>query len=206
MIMVISMVVFFVSFASLARSLFVPSYRCYSRNTIALAASTVSSSDKDEWFHKGLQFSCHMCGHCCSGSTGSVRFTEDEAVKMASHVKVSKEQFYSDYTRRRGNKKNKYYELKELRTSSGDYDCIFLDRVTMPGKSICSLYDARPVQCRTWPFWEENLVSENVWKAVSKGVEGCAGIGIGPVIPYTDIIKQRDDTIALESEWNGGVK
>ena len=176
-----------------------PSYRSYSRNTIVAASN---NNDKEEWFQKGLQFSCQMCGHCCSGSTGSVRFTEEEAVKMASHVKVSKEQFYKEYTRRRGNKKSKYYELKEQRRN-GDYDCIFLDRETMPGKSICSLYDARPAQCRTWPFWQENLESENAWKAVSKGVEGCAGIGIGPVIPYNEIIKQRDETIALESAWNG---
>ena len=199
------MVILLGTFATLARTFLVPSYRCYSKNTIVASSSMVSGGDKDDWFQKGLQFSCQMCGHCCSGSSGSVRFTEDEAMKMASHVKVSKEVFYKDFTRRRGSKKSKYYELKEQRTPDGDYDCIFLDRVTMPGKSICSLYDARPAQCRTWPFWEENLVTEKAWIAVSKGVEGCAGIGVGRLVPYEDIIKQRDETIALESEWNGTV-
>ena len=32
-----------------------------------------------------------------------------------------------------------------------------------PGRAVCSIYRARPAQCRTWPFWPENLLSKRDW-------------------------------------------
>jgi hypothetical protein len=29
--------------------------------------------------------------------------------------------------------------------------------------SGCTIYEARPTQCRTWPFWAENM-NEKVWE------------------------------------------
>jgi uncharacterized protein len=56
-------------------------------------------------------------------------------------------------------------------------DCIFLDRKKIRGKAVCSLYDVRPLQCRTWPFWAENLEHRNAWDAAGKS---CPGINTGP--------------------------
>ena len=37
-------------------------------------------------------------------------------------------------------------------------DCVFWDR-----KAGCTVYPARPAQCRTWPFWESvTEIAENV--------------------------------------------
>ena len=111
--------------------------------SISMKETTDSSS---VWYSKGLNFSCQMCGNCCSGSSGSVRFTDKEADDMSNQLQIPKEQFYEQYTRRRGRGRNSYYELKETRNKlvtfdgiSG-YDCVFLDRNSMPGKAICSLY------------------------------------------------------------------
>lgn len=50
-----------------------------------------------------------------------------------------------------------------------DGDCIFLD----PEKRNCLVYGARPVQCRTWPFWTENIESPKAWNHVAKSCLGC---------------------------------
>lgn len=160
-----------------------------------------TDSPKEEikpWFSKGLAFSCSMCGNCCSGSSGSVRFSELEAFEMATLNKVSVEEFYTKFTRRRGRGSKAYFELKEKRRDNGDMDCIFLDREKIPGKAICSLYGSRPAQCRTWPFWPELLEDEKSWKDARLGPEGCPGINKGEVVPYEEIIRQRD----LPITWN----
>jgi len=57
-----------------------------------------------------------------------------------------------------------------------------LDRPACPflGPDLrCRVYAARPVQCRAWPFWEENLASPTAWSAAAAL---CPGIGRGPRI------------------------
>ena len=56
-----------------------------------------------------------------------------------------------------------------------------------------SLYDARPMQCRTWPFWPENLTSRRVWEATKRRTP-CPGMGQGPVVPIERIRIDRDAT------------
>jgi Fe-S-cluster containining protein len=48
-------------------------------------------------------------------------------------------------------------------------DCVFW-------RDGCTVYEARPLQCRTYPFWSELLASEEVWRETA---EGCPGIGGG---------------------------
>ncbi len=60
-----------------------------------------------------------------------------------------------------------------LREKAG-YECVFLEG----GK--CSVYPARPIQCRTYPFWEELLESEESWKAEASS---CPGVGKGAIVP-----------------------
>ena len=69
--------------------------------------------------------------------------------------------------------------LKERRTPQGQYDCIFLQEVKLGGgnvKKVCSVYSVRPLQCRTWPFWDGNLASRSNWDAAGKR---CHGINHG---------------------------
>jgi len=60
------------------------------------------------------------------------------------------------------------------------YDCVFLEN----GK--CSVYQARPIQCRTYPFWEEILKSEKAW---NEEAAYCPGIGKGTIVPPEKIIE-----------------
>ena len=37
------------------------------------------------------------------------------------------------------------------------------------GKALCKLYQARPTQCRTWPFWQEVVESAETWDQAANG-------------------------------------
>lgn len=161
---------------------------------------TPSVATPDPWYKTkgGLQFSCSLCGNCCSGSTGSVTFTSSEAISMAAKLGVTEAEFYSKYTRKRGRGLNGYHELKEVKVVAPNkgttYDCVFLDRQSMPGKAICKLYKERPLQCKTWPFWPDIIENEQTWKLAQKGVEGCPGIGKGEIVPYEEVVRMRDNS------------
>ena len=78
---------------------------------------------------------------------------------MAAHRKVSVEQFVHKYIRQVKGRLS-------LREKSTTYDCVFLE-----GRK-CGLYHSRPKQCRTFPFWPENLKSEEDWISNESYCEG----------------------------------
>lgn len=133
------------------------------------------------WYAEGLRFECTQCGNCCSGGPGAVWFTPEEAEAMASAVGVSLDLFIERYTRRLGGRRS----LKEL-VRDGKHDCVFLDRDSRPGKAICQIYKARPKQCRTWPWWPENLESPEAWDSVRRHTP-CPGMGSGPTHGLVEI-------------------
>jgi Fe-S-cluster containining protein len=96
---------------------------------------------------------------------------------MAEELKISVEEFTKKYTRRIGAR----LSLIEKKRNA-DYDCIFLD-----GKR-CTIYEARPKQCRTYPWWPENVSSAQSWK--EEGAR-CEGINHpdAPLISLPDIEK-----------------
>ena len=110
---------------------------------VRLLMTSTNEIATQPWYKDGLSFKCSMCGNCCSGSSGSVRFSAEEAITMSDKLAIDIDDFYDTFTRKVGKGKTSFIELKEKRYSDGTYDCIFLDRKTIPGKKICSLYDAR---------------------------------------------------------------
>ncbi len=121
----------------------------------------------------GLRFSCTQCGNCCTGAPGFVHFTANEAKAMAADLGVTINQFFERYTHETPGGRS----LNERTTEFGQ-DCVFLDRETQPGKALCRVYRSRPSQCRTWPFWPENLRSPEAWKRAARG---CPGMNHGPL-------------------------
>jgi hypothetical protein len=65
--------------------------------------------------------------------------------------------------------------LIEVRSSN---DCIFLSDPDDQGNRHCTIYSARPRQCRTWPFWPSNIDSPEDW---SMAQLRCPGINRGPL-------------------------
>jgi Fe-S-cluster containining protein len=58
-----------------------------------------------------------------------------------------------------------------------EYDCIFW-------KAGCLVYQARPLQCRAFPFWKSILASSNAWKSASAS---CPGMGKGTLFMRDEI-------------------
>lgn len=134
---------------------------------------------KKPWYKKGLKFACTQCGKCCTGKPGYVWINDEQVQKMADFLKMNVHEFMERYTRQ----VDGHLALKEFPRT---YDCIFL----RDGK--CLVYKARPTQCQTFPFWPENLESEEAWK---KAQICCEGINHehAPVIPLSEIQKRLDE-------------
>lgn len=118
--------------------------------------------DAAVWYAPGLKFACTQCGNCCSGAPGYVWVTIDDMERMAGRLGMAFEDFTRKFVRQIGQR----YALLE----KPDYDCVFL--VREGGKAGCGVYDARPTQCRTWPFWNDNLKSQKTWKNASAHCPG----------------------------------
>ncbi len=131
------------------------------------------------WYAAGLEFTCQICGNCCTGGPGYVWMTDDEVAKLAKHLKLSVEATREKYCRTIG----KRTSLIELRNPAGEYDCVFLVDKKIPDaagvmhtRRVCGVYKVRPLQCRTWPFWDGNLESPEAW---DHAAERCHGMAVG---------------------------
>lgn len=130
--------------------------------------------EKEPWYKEGLRFNCTQCGKCCTGSPGYVWADEQEIQEMAKFLNVSVEEFVKKYMR-------KVDGRLALLEDPKNYDCIFLkDR-------LCQVYGARPKQCRTFPWWHENLSSAKAWTATARRCEGINHPD-SKLIPLPDIL------------------
>jgi uncharacterized protein len=119
------------------------------------------------WYHKGLRFACEQCGGCCTGAPGYVFVTGEEIDRIAAFLGRPGRGLTKEHLRRVG--------IRRSLTEDGPTgDCCFLQRRN--GKLACRIYSVRPLQCRTWPFWESNLRSPDHWAAAA---DGCPGINRG---------------------------
>ena len=154
-------------------------------------------SEDDEsrpWYAEGLFFTCTQCGNCCTGPAGYVWINETEITRLAEHLKLTTQETLQRYCRKTAGR----ISLKERRTPEGNYDCIFLKELPVePGgttpplrRKACSIYAVRPLQCRTWPFWRENLASPEGWNHSAKR---CHGMGNGNRHFPLDVIKALRD-------------
>ena len=149
------------------------------------------------WYADGLSFTCTQCGNCCTGGPGYVWISDIEIARLADFLKLP----VSDVLKRHCRKVNGQISLKEHRTPAGLYDCDFLREVDAERdvdgqrvrykKRICTIYPVRPLQCRTWPFWDGNLASEKAWTSAGRN---CPGMDVGPVRSLEEIERMRDAT------------
>ena len=160
------------------------------------------------WYEDGLDFSCTGCSKCCQVD-GDVWLAPEEVSTIV--------QFLGNENKI-GSNVNNVSPIDEFRKSfvraeiapagtDGDHSqswmclkrkegaCVFLDP---SGK--CGIYDDRPIQCRTYPFWPSLLESSEDWAEESVLPDdliideeknerhwsaehgGCEGIGIGKII------------------------
>ncbi len=88
---------------------------------------------------------------------------------MAKHLRLRT----STFTRRYCQWDGDHWHLNDP-----DKNCGFLE-----GKR-CTVYEGRPTQCRTWPFWPENM-NAKTWRRDVAAF--CPGVGKGPLVSATAI-------------------
>jgi len=113
----------------------------------------------DVWYEKGLKFGCTGCGQCCTGSPGYVWLTDKDIKTFTDHLQISREEFLKTYCRQ-------VHGRISLLEDPNNYDCIFLKG------ERCTAYGARPRQCRTFPFWKDNMRSPTAWQIARRSCEG----------------------------------
>ena len=138
------------------------------------------NANEKPWYAQGLKFKCTECGQCCSGGPGYAWVTEQEITAIAQHLGLSIEDFERRYVRQVEERKA-LLEYPQLGNPQ-NYDCVFLK------DKKCQIYSVRPKQCRTFPWWPQNLKSEEDWH---EAAQRCEGIGReAPVVPFKTIQEQ----------------
>ena len=118
---------------------------------------------KEPWWADGVRFQCQGSGQCCVSRDGYgyVYLTLEDRRRFARYFKIPTQAFTRKYCER----EDGIWKLKDF-----NENCRFLE-----GKQ-CGVYEARPVQCRTWPFWPETM-SPRAWK--KELTDFCPGVGKG---------------------------
>jgi Fe-S-cluster containining protein len=137
-----------------------------------------SGQSSQVWYQKGLNFECTGCGACCSGPDGYVWVNQKEIKAMADHLNLTLAQFQQQYLRKVGQR----WALKD---QNEEGDCIFLT------DHKCTVYQARPIQCQTFPWWPSVLQSPRSWQQAGRHCEGIDDLSILHPIEHIESEKQR---------------
>lgn len=130
-----------------------------------------------KWYISGLSFECIGCGRCCQGPEEGYIWTSPDEIKLqAEKLGITVEDFHNKYTR-------KVFSRRTIVEEPFTNDCIFLQ-----GRKLCQIYEVRPNQCRTWPFWDMNLVDPDSW---NEAAVRCPGVNRGKLYSFDQIEKIR---------------
>ncbi len=123
------------------------------------------------FYNEGLNFECKFCGECCRIKEGYVWISRKDQERLMDETGLCRREFrrlYVDIV-------DRFVVLKSFPNG----DCIFFDE-----EIGCKVYSARPLQCRTFPFWPDNLSSAETWRKTS---QFCPGIGSGRLFSKDDV-------------------
>ncbi len=124
-----------------------------------------------------FRFACQLgCVNCCQ-RPGDVFLTAADRDRIADHLGLSSaafEQRYCDHDDE---------GTLHLTNPAAD-SCHFLL------EDGCAIHEVKPLQCRTFPFWPENVRSRKRWK----GVGGyCPGVGAGEIVPLETVVASAQE-------------
>ncbi len=142
-----------------------------------------------EFYDNGLRFTCTRCGYCCREEPGYVFLSSNDLRSLPKLFNISRDQFLEKYCRTVDMGSFKLVSLREKQNN----DCIFFHDYG------CLAYQARPLQCRSYPFWAHVLESRESWE--QEGLH-CPGIGKGDLHSAEEIeewlfVRRRERPIEL---------
>jgi uncharacterized protein len=127
--------------------------------------------EKKPFYAPGIRFACQGDGRCCRshGRHVYVYVTFGDRKRLAAHLGITMHEFTRTYTRASDG-------MVHLKDPQGDCPFFRDDR--------CVVHPARPRQCRTWPFWKENM-HPAVWER--DVLSFCPGVGQGRLYSQAEI-------------------
>jgi Fe-S-cluster containining protein len=121
---------------------------------------------KEPFYTSGLQFSCTRCSSCCRYESGYVFLNKKDVMRLAAECQMKYTDFVCTYCRWIPWSWGEGERLERLSLKEKtNFDCIFW-------KNGCTVYAARPLQCVTFPFWEDILSSSASWALARTGCPG----------------------------------
>ena len=111
------------------------------------------------------------CSACCEHADGFVFLSKEEALTAARYLEMDGDEFLLHFTRK--------FDRRYVLTNGENDHCVFLEN------GQCLIYPVRPLQCRAYPFWPENLTSRESWERTK---QECPGIGHGRLITNEEIL------------------
>jgi Fe-S-cluster containining protein len=118
---------------------------------------------KTPFYADGLRFSCQRCSACCRFEPGYVFLSHVDCKLLAESLKMEYTAFVETFCRWIPAPGGEQLSLKE----KSNFDCVFWD-------GNCGVYEKRPLQCRTYPFWDSVVFSPQMWNGLD-----CPGINSG---------------------------
>ena len=130
----------------------------------------------------GVYFKCTACGKCCTGEQeGYIFVYESDIRKMSEALNLTLNAFAKKYLKiidynfdiwdHHLEKKKSDKIMPTLVLDFGhNQDCVFLKKEN--GKYLCEIYPARPLQCKLFPFWSWNMVTEEGYFQTREDCDG----------------------------------
>jgi len=129
---------------------------------------------QDAFYKSGLRFECTRCSECCRYTPGYVFLSPADLARLAESTHIAKEEFLRRFCRMIDLGVARRVSLRE----KPNLDCILWEN------NGCSQYEARPLQCRSFPFWSACVASREDWENHARN---CPGMGHGGIHPREEI-------------------
>ncbi|NIZ47343.1 YkgJ family cysteine cluster protein [Entomospira nematocerorum] len=120
-----------------------------------------------QFYKDGLQFKCTQCSQCCRGDSGYVFLSKLDLTRLSTYLGLTESDFLQQHVRTVPFGDHLRISLLEKPESDDQFRCEFW-------QNGCTVYNARPTQCRTYPFWHSIMQSEQSWQ---QEAASCPGIG-----------------------------
>lgn len=171
--------------------------------------NTEADNTDNLFWMNGLSFTCTGCGGCCQNE-GDTWFTTHEFCRLVNSLGLPVEDVLDIYV---SDIVAHWVKMKhKLCIDTGVDQCIFLDASS--GSKRCSIYEYRPIHCKTYPFWPTIVSNSTTWwnegqvfanyynrtnnnrnsheaASIVAKMDGCEGINHTDSVLVSSIILQR---------------
>lgn len=125
---------------------------------------------------EAFRFQCQRgCVRCCE-APGVVRLAPGDEQQAADFLGLPLEKFRAQYVMLAAD--------GTFLQPVGGTRCPFLE------SDGCAIHEAKPTQCRLYPFWPEIVETRQSWRQT---VELCPGIGTGALVTITAAVERAQE-------------